>query len=276
MLTYKEFSAWIEIEGEEAKEYGIQQSRDDEGVANITCWIASENDKKFTIHWMDSVASTATLVNTSVDGRPTQHNSINRIGKSNRKISTKGFSISDMEIRPFIFSAIQLTDDDQYLENNVSEHFGDIVLKIKRCTVGERSTAPASPTDSDVFGQMIHERSKKAMVHQVSAGPPTQCKSTHFKAVPGPPVVNFIFKYRTLDQLIANGIAPAPPRTSDKRAAPNSEDRVDISEDSAEEEARAEALLAAIREKRAKKRVKREIEEDIKPVFLPGEVIDLT
>ena len=45
MLTYKEFKAWIEIEGAEAKEYSIQQSRDAKGVDIVTCWIASEEGK---------------------------------------------------------------------------------------------------------------------------------------------------------------------------------------------------------------------------------------
>ena len=47
MLTHKDFSCWVEIEGEEAKEYDIQQAKDDEGVDTVTCWIASEVGKVF-------------------------------------------------------------------------------------------------------------------------------------------------------------------------------------------------------------------------------------
>lgn len=42
MLQYKEFSAWITIEGTEAKEFSIEVSEDEK---KVTCWIASEVGK---------------------------------------------------------------------------------------------------------------------------------------------------------------------------------------------------------------------------------------
>ena len=45
MLIHKEFRCWVEIEGEEAKEYDVQQAKDNKGVATVTCWIASEVGK---------------------------------------------------------------------------------------------------------------------------------------------------------------------------------------------------------------------------------------
>ena len=45
MLIYKEFRCWVEIEGEEAKEYDVRKAKDDEGVDTVTCWIASEAGK---------------------------------------------------------------------------------------------------------------------------------------------------------------------------------------------------------------------------------------
>ena len=47
MLNYKEFSCWIEIEGEEAKEYDTRQTENDKGIATVTCWIASEAGKVY-------------------------------------------------------------------------------------------------------------------------------------------------------------------------------------------------------------------------------------
>ena len=122
--------------------------------------------------------------------------------------------------------------------------------------------------------------------------------------------MEFIFKYRTIgqflrqllsitlkrseDQLIANDIAPAPPKAANnlKRSVVD-KDIIEI-EDSEGEQAKAEvhdpashpadlsltnfcfqAVSARIVARRTKKKVKRE-PQDIKPVFLPGEVIDLT
>ena len=45
MLSYEEFSSWIEIEGEEAKEYGVQQTKIDKSFPTVTCWIISEAGK---------------------------------------------------------------------------------------------------------------------------------------------------------------------------------------------------------------------------------------
>lgn len=45
MVAYKEFTAWIEIEGQRAAEYGIETKRDEDGVKVVSCWIPSEAGK---------------------------------------------------------------------------------------------------------------------------------------------------------------------------------------------------------------------------------------
>lgn len=42
MLQYKEFSAWIVIEGEEAQEFNVEASEDEK---KVSCWIPSEVGK---------------------------------------------------------------------------------------------------------------------------------------------------------------------------------------------------------------------------------------
>lgn len=77
-------------------------------------------------------------------------------------------------------------------------------------------------------------------------------------------VVEFIFKYRSREQLIANETIPAPvQRETKKRSAPPEDVDVQEVSDSSEEEAKAEAVLATIRAKRAKKRVKCEDDVDV-------------
>lgn len=56
------------------------------------------------------------------------------------------------------------TDDDQYLGNS-SEHLGEISVRINRCTIGEINMNKMKKVD--LSDKAIHERSKKAMVHQV-------------------------------------------------------------------------------------------------------------
>ncbi len=55
MLSFEEFTGWVEIDGKEAKEYGIKHSRNDEGVPIITCWIASEVGKVQVCHEISSL-----------------------------------------------------------------------------------------------------------------------------------------------------------------------------------------------------------------------------
>ena len=60
-----------------------------------------------------------------------------------------------------------LTDNDQYLENSVSEHFGDIRIKFRRCTI----VGPRRPLlvikPPEMLNDPIHERRKKATTHRV-------------------------------------------------------------------------------------------------------------
>ena len=109
-------------------------------------------------------------------GRNSAINNIDFVAASVK--TKKGFRVSSTELRPFIFSHIQLTgvpfpfsalahlysftDDDQYIETNISEHMGDIAIELMRCTVGTDSQRLIRPTEIP-----IHEREKEAIVHQV-------------------------------------------------------------------------------------------------------------
>ena len=109
-------------------EYDVQETKDDQGVATVTCWIASEIGKvfnelplyfavfavlkslqRFTVNWMDSAVATATVTSVYVDGKWTRDGKVIRSGAINAKKRARGFRISDEELRPFIFSAIRLT-----------------------------------------------------------------------------------------------------------------------------------------------------------------------
>ena len=99
MLTYREFSYWVEIQGKRVTEYDVQETKDDQGVATVTCWIASEIGKvfnelplyfvvfavlmslqRFTVNWMNSVVATVTVTSVYVDGKWTRDGKVIRSG----------------------------------------------------------------------------------------------------------------------------------------------------------------------------------------------------
>ncbi|KAF8199959.1 hypothetical protein K438DRAFT_1822920 [Mycena galopus ATCC 62051] len=66
MLQWKEeFTAWITIDGKEAVEYDVQTSEDNK---TVTCWIASELGKKFTICWKKLPTTPRSAGSHQIDG----------------------------------------------------------------------------------------------------------------------------------------------------------------------------------------------------------------
>ncbi|KAJ7592541.1 hypothetical protein C8J56DRAFT_1161682 [Mycena floridula] len=266
MLQFQDLSAWIQIDGSETKEYGVQVNENGE-TPTVTCWIVSEAGKQFTINFKPLGAPCGGFP--CIDG-----NQVRGTLAGPACLGTiRGYYIDTQTIRPFLFSDIDLTDEDLFLHQNLHPQFGDITLAIYRVQVTGMEGAPV-PDNIQQPGK-LHERSKKGIVHQIGAAPaiPYHSKVADVRKL-GPPVVKFVFRYRTMEQLMANEIVP--------RAKRPAETPIELSDDSDDEEAKEEAALRArlaeIDAKKARKRVKREHvkNEDVKPVLFRGETIDLT
>ncbi|KAJ7451852.1 hypothetical protein B0H11DRAFT_2201587, partial [Mycena galericulata] len=128
-------------------------------------------------------------------------------------------------------------DDDAFLEFSSHEQLGviDIVICAIEAAVRNVSSVPSAPsTNRDFLPELkVHERSKKAVTQQ--AGEVLTNPKPRLNVKCGPDLVTFSFKYRPLDLLQANGIAPPPPRLK-RKASPLPERAPTPEEDPVDEE----------------------------------------
>ncbi|KAJ6561713.1 hypothetical protein B0H19DRAFT_1375061 [Mycena capillaripes] len=279
-----QLSALITVDGEPLSEHAIEYSAD--GM-EATCWIASENGKNFCIKFEDTDASPHRTLSARVrlDGMKCGGLLMgpSRLGSRVTTAKRDSVSTSANTRRPLAFSKQVLTDDDTYLNATISPDFGTIkvlfALVKLRGTSGNPEFVSCEPT-------ILHERSKKAIGHSVQFGPEfhTRKHSVKWHSQDIKTLATFSFKYRPIELLRAQGIAP--PGVREERAATPT-DILDLTMDVDDEdtdEAKIKELeiqLQALKKKK-KKQVKREpsdVKKEIKSerlAFIPGEVIDLT
>ncbi|KAF9493311.1 hypothetical protein BDN71DRAFT_1450438 [Pleurotus eryngii] len=293
MLQLEKFSAWVTIDGEETPEYNVEIS--DDGT-ETTCWIASQVNKPFEVHWRAEPNHSATAGDVRVDGKNTSGQVVHPSTYMSQNASVKGVPISLTQIRPLMFSTTELTDDDSYLNVGVSPELGSIVLEINNVVVTD---APSRHELQDTqFESKVHERSKKLGAHSARLGEPEYKVSKYVSIRRYGRVASFTFRYRPLDILQAQSIVPPP--NSSKRKADNTpgEDETDapvdkkraipevieLDDDGNEDveselkalRARMELLKAKqVKKERAEPSAKR-VKREHKPVLIQGEIIDLT
>ncbi|KAJ6498806.1 hypothetical protein C8R45DRAFT_980078 [Mycena sanguinolenta] len=255
MLQAQNFNAWITVEGVEAPEYNVEVA---ENQLEVSCWIASEVGKPFTVNWTNISAPGLTGGGVQVDGHKC---GFEAIASETRPLTLfmDGIAESNNSTRPFIFMPLELTDDDAYLESALHPQLGLIKLEIWRVDVGGGAFAP--PTIAVPSAQKVHERSKKGMNQQVQFGDAiqhAQVQSAQIRRVGQGPLVTFSFKYRSLDLLRANGIAPQAERTQKRKASctPEPESTASGAQEPEEEVAKSKEqpdVLSAKRSKRSHK-----------------------
>jgi len=207
-------------------------------------------------------------------------------------LATKDCRItSPTTTRSLVFASIQLTDDDAGLNSECVKDLGDIVVRISQA---QRTGISQPKTVGSIADEKVHERAKKAISHRVNFGEETVQRQamtiTISKTIAT--LVTFTFKYRSIDILRADGIAPPAPKlpiqagTKRKASEPddmNHEDNQDKSEggEVEEDEAELKAQLRLIHAKLAKKNAQTNIkkaktEPNTPSLFISGEIIDLT
>ncbi|KZP16449.1 hypothetical protein FIBSPDRAFT_60370 [Athelia psychrophila] len=201
-------AAFIVCGGDEVPCHGIEKSEDGKSVV---CWIASEVGKEFSVNWTKT-----RHISGDTEGR-VQIDDMDCGGKLMRESAApdyvychQGYRTSATTIKPFLFVPLKLTDDDQFLDTSPSTELGDIILSIYRIEITSiTDRGPVAPPQE----QQVHERTKKATVHRVKLGTEKACSSTQgvsSKNLDTHPFAKYVFKYRPIDVLQANGIAPAP------------------------------------------------------------------
>ncbi|TFK69678.1 hypothetical protein BDN72DRAFT_840041 [Pluteus cervinus] len=277
MPSLGKFSAWIEVDQEHLPEFRLEVSNES---STVTCWVPSEAGKQFAVFWRDPNLQYTLDGDVSVDGQRCA-GALSEYPKEKGDVTawTEAVATGPFTSRALVFSKIELTDDDQYLQESVGESFGEIKLILSKAIITGTETAcdQSACIPDDV---KVHERSKKGMDHRIGLGDEWIRTSSDMTTVESIcDVATFVFRYRPLAILQANGIAPIDRSTKRKASTPPNEPSDD--EDDGEAAAEIEALKARLRdlEGRQKKRVKIEVKTEPHSGLYPPnnlDVIDLT
>ncbi|KAI0664066.1 hypothetical protein C8Q70DRAFT_945043 [Cubamyces menziesii] len=216
-LKLNGYSAHICCNGKEMDMYGVQRP----DAKTVSCWIASKEGKSFTVHWADETGETVMGVETFMDGRLVDDDAHDK----RREGECLGFYVTGQQMRPFIFSSLNLTDsdNDEHATQTVPSELGTIRVVMTRVQEYRDSDEVFVAPAVSAIGS-IDERSKKAGSHAVSMGDIKEIEALNITKVhtigeEEEPFATFIFRYRPLAHLQANNIVPLPPRSSTKRPA---------------------------------------------------------
>ncbi|KAF8175023.1 hypothetical protein K438DRAFT_2023002 [Mycena galopus ATCC 62051] len=172
-------------------------------------------------------------------------------------------------LRPFMFSSVKLTDDDAFLGSS-DKKLGLIKLQLGPVEVTDEDSNLPVASFSNLT---IHERAKKGVTQQITLAEPEVLEDDDedgFDPVDtepcGPDIVQFYFKYRSIDVLRAKGIAPRLKRRASTEH-PHAQNPNDLAEEAKILRERLRAVEAQLLEQEMKPRVKNEFD---------GAVIDLT
>ncbi|KAF9463929.1 hypothetical protein BDZ94DRAFT_1257779 [Collybia nuda] len=227
MPSFGTFKACISVEGTTLHEYSVTTN---EQSNTITCWIPSEVGKKFSVKIGTTAPhSTLLLCDLSIDGNFLRRASlINRVDGMSTITSV---ATSATTYRHLVFSSVELTDDDAFLDTANVKDLGDISLKIFE-VLQFHQTETFLPEGLRVPDGKVHERSKKITGHRVGLGPEKSrnpCRRMFVAEKVGSVLVTFLFKYRPIDILRADGIAPTgsstPQKLTGKRKVEDDEDK---------------------------------------------------
>lgn len=276
-----DFSAHVTVEGKNLKEYEVTVNSSE---TQATCWIGSEVGRKFSVNWRcRSKRGPDSRGDLAVDGI-----NCDSVVSDGTNIVPCSVMRLGMKERDLIFCDLQLSDDDALLAKSVSSHLGEITLRIIRGTVSRkpvRAMGAGSQLTNHSHANVYHEKSvKKLTTHCVGFGSERECTSRSlvgWKSAPNYASLEFIFKYRPIGILQANGIAPRPapaipPTFSDnpsdtQKTQSRVLDRIELLEN---ELKRLRSQVHDEMEDQKPKRIKREHKEERPAVH--GEVIDLT
>ncbi|KAH7884285.1 hypothetical protein F5I97DRAFT_1434817 [Phlebopus sp. FC_14] len=293
------FTASVIIDGKALEEYDVVM----ENPTKATCWISSQEGKNFAVQWKchSKTRQTCSVGRVNVDGVRCRGRIIEPGPLGRGDTQSRSYVSTNTKTRDFVFSRLQLSDDDTLLDKSVPKDLGEISLTIqhgKLLRVRVEDHHVDKGLDVPGLDDKFHEKAKKATVHRVNFGPEKTRRPRKGYGLQlirdGGGKLEFVFKYRPLDVLQANGIAPSTVGTSShlsrSRVEPRDSDievtdGADIKPAELDEKIRSlENELKRLRsqrgstsEDRKPKRVKKEDSRtETRPTFSPGEVIDLT
>ncbi|KAF8910594.1 hypothetical protein CPB84DRAFT_1230670 [Gymnopilus junonius] len=160
-LSFGEHDVWITVDDREVNHYAASL---DESNRTIACWIPSENGKPFAVCGQNMLGQHDYALIINLDGHPCSSHHMPRGWTRERSVSYCRTSAT--EVRDFIFGSIESTDDDNYLDRPASmQNVGEIKVEIYRIALSSRTVSIAFTSIPET--EKVHERSKKAIDHQV-------------------------------------------------------------------------------------------------------------
>ncbi|KAI9570454.1 hypothetical protein HD554DRAFT_2082193 [Boletus coccyginus] len=198
MLTHREFSAWIVSEDKSLPEYLVAI---DTNGSKVSCWIPSEAGKNFSVHWRDGGTRVHSCAFISLDGFQVPGRFLSGYGDASRE----GVRTGSNTERPFVFVGPSSTSSG----GQINPDAGTIVLKIRRVAI-DGARAPnklqqlpgPSGSQSNVcvgYGDERHAYEQFPRTWQVKPYDGSGNRS----------YVTFVFRYRSREFLLSQGIIPA-------------------------------------------------------------------
>jgi len=206
------FDVQVVMDGRVLPQYHPQVHSAGAGPPVASCWIPSAVGKEFKLRITPPPAPRASQWSfvLKLDGKaPVVTNSVLLSGDRAAQIDIAEEVISPTARRPFHFASLALSDDDALLWAAPSAQLGEIALEVNR-VAAYVLVADACGSFTEPSGT-VHERAlKKSTDHCVQFGEVRQVENAprYWKAVDSALAATFVFKYRTMDVLVAQGIAP--------------------------------------------------------------------
>ncbi|KAF5349923.1 hypothetical protein D9756_009187 [Leucocoprinus leucothites] len=204
MLTLDGMSISIRVDGVDIPEFTVERDLERK---RVSCWVPSQVDKEFEVVVNSGTRARGPWAADVVADGARAYNPIFLMDQS---CNVGYYQKSATVKRPFAFSKLELVDDDALLNSSQGTRIGEIEISCYTVEVTNSYYKPEYNT-SFVDNSKVHEKSKKGLSEHVGFKKEVQgnpCKFYNARNLEY--IGTFVFRYRPLAYLQAQGLAPAP------------------------------------------------------------------
>ncbi|KAI0046161.1 hypothetical protein FA95DRAFT_1560425 [Auriscalpium vulgare] len=204
-LDHRGFQAWITSEGQQLPLY---EPAIDTTKNRVTCWLASEEGKPFTIHWSDLGSGIDSAAYITLDGFKVPGRFLFGQGETKRT----GVRTGQNSERPFVFAPTAPPTAAQRVASGSAHgdpsQLGMICLRVRRVkrVAVHDPNAPIVPPESVTSSRRTDLRVGYGEAMETTKQAPRTWKiKSHDAAHPGS-YVTFVFRYRSREWLYDQGV----------------------------------------------------------------------
>ncbi|KAF5388975.1 hypothetical protein D9757_005064 [Collybiopsis confluens] len=234
MLHAGPYSTWIVVDGTRLDTHSpIVYHNSRTNSSRVSGWITSEAGKKFSLSWHNATRGVALEAVVWIDGvECSRHVMLPACDFPDRPdtVRVSNTRTSEINRRDFLFSAVQVTDSDEYASS--AGNVGAITLDLWRLHINRVVHRPLlhrlNGSSTMLEPQIVHERSKMDGMHHVRLGeeystPLPMVDMVDGERMDSDPYVSFTFNYRPR--------APSSDKAADQSTAPTDSSRFNTSSD---------------------------------------------